>query len=80
VALTGNGTPDVYKILGGTRTHQTDYDSYMNNDINGNQEDLYVGHSGDPWNASSARSYTKNVYMHVSLNNATTNNTKAQSA
>jgi len=74
VALTGNGTPDVYKILGGTRTHQA------GNDINANQEDLYVGHSGDPWNASSARSYTKNIYIHVSSNNATTNNTKIQSA
>lgn len=79
MVLTGNGTPDVYKILGGARTRQADYDySYANNDIN--QGDLYIGHSGDPWGASSARNYDKDTYVRISSNNATANNTKAQFA
>lgn len=69
--IAGNGTPDVYKILGGVRTHQADYD-YMNNDVKdaGNQgDDLYIGHSGDPWSASSTNDYNKNIYVSSQLNN-----------
>ncbi|XP_018394524.1 PREDICTED: phospholipase A2 A2-actitoxin-Ucs2a [Cyphomyrmex costatus] len=76
-----NGAPDVYKILGGARMRQVDYDySYVNNDVNENQEVLYVGHSGNPWSASSARIYNKDIYVHTSSNNATANNTETQSA
>lgn len=82
MALTGNGTPDVYKILGSARTRQ-DYDySYMNRDINENQEDLYVGHGGDPWSASSADIiYNKGIHGRiVSSSNMTANNTRPRSA
>lgn len=81
-AIAGNGTPDVYKILGGARTRQGDYDySYINNDIKdaGNQRDnIYIGHSGDPWSASSARDYN-DIYVHVpsSQLNTTINSTRA---
>ncbi|XP_036148740.1 uncharacterized protein LOC105838097 [Monomorium pharaonis] len=76
----GNGTPDVYKILGDTRTGQANYDSsYMNNNMYENQEELYIGRSGDPWSTSSVRFYNKNIYTRISLN-MTTNNTKTQSA
>ncbi|XP_050451018.1 uncharacterized protein LOC126851291 isoform X3 [Cataglyphis hispanica] len=68
--LLGQDARDVYKILGGVRTHQADYD-YMNNDVKdaGNQgDDLYIGHSGDPWSASSTNDYNKNIYMSSQLN------------
>lgn len=82
MALADNGTPDVYKILGGARTRQADYDySYMNSDINENQEYLYVGHGGDPWSASSAPIYNKDIHVRVvSSNNTMANNTRPQSA
>ncbi|KYQ46189.1 hypothetical protein ALC60_14817 [Trachymyrmex zeteki] len=60
---------------------QVDYDySYMNNDVNENQEDLYIGNSDNPWSASSARIHDKDIYVHTSTNNATANNMKTQSA
>ncbi|XP_018346779.1 PREDICTED: uncharacterized protein LOC108751197 [Trachymyrmex septentrionalis] len=77
-----NGTPDVYKILGGARIRQVDKDySHMNNEkINENQEDLYIGNSGNPWNASSTRIYDKDIYVYSSSNNVTANNMKSQFA
>ncbi|XP_067209332.1 uncharacterized protein [Linepithema humile] len=76
-----NGTPGVYKLLGGARTRRADYDySHMKNDIKDaeNQGDFYIGHSGDPWGASSARNY-EDIYVRVSSSaNTTVNNTKAQ--
>ncbi|XP_072747349.1 uncharacterized protein [Anoplolepis gracilipes] len=74
----GNGTPDVYyKILGGARTRQADYDySYMNNDLKDaeNQGDkLYIGHGGDPWSTSLTSDDDKDIYVqsHVSSQNDT---------
>jgi len=83
-AIAGNGTPDVYKILGGARTRQEDYDySYMNNDIKDaeNQGDnLYIGRSGDPWSTPSTRDYDKDIFVHVSSQLDTAlNNTRARS-
>lgn len=77
MALAGNGTPDVYRILGGARMRQADYDYSHVNDIKdeGNQEDLYIGHSGDPWSASTAHNYEEDIFAHVP---STANNTKAQ--
>ncbi|KYN10389.1 hypothetical protein ALC57_17482 [Trachymyrmex cornetzi] len=61
---------------------QVDKDySYMNNEkINENQEDLYVSNSGKLWNASLTRIYDEDLYVHISSDNATTNNMKTQSA
>lgn len=85
MAIAGNGTPDVYKILG-AQTRQADYDyPYVNNDIKDAEkqgDDLYIGHSGDPWRTSSAHDYDNDIHVHVSsqsLNNTTLNNTRAQS-
>ncbi|XP_018375302.1 PREDICTED: uncharacterized protein LOC108769054, partial [Trachymyrmex cornetzi] len=77
-----NGAPDIYKILGGAKMRQVDKDySYMNNEkINENQEDLYVSNSGKLWNASLTRIYDEDLYVHISSDNATTNNMKTQSA
>lgn len=80
----GNGTPDVYKILGGARTRQEDYDySYMNNDIKDAEsqgDNLYIGRSGDPWSTPSTRDYDKDIYVHVSSQMDTAlNNTRARS-
>lgn len=78
----GNGTPDVHGILAGARTRQADraYDSRTNNDIRdaSDQGDLYIGHGGDPWSASSARNYQKDVYVRVS--SPAINGTRARSA
>lgn len=65
--LAGNGTPDVYRILGGARTRHADYDYPRMNGIEdvGKQGDLYIGHSGDPWSASSARNYGKDILLRV---------------
>lgn len=81
MALAGNGTPDVYRILGGARTRQADYDYSHPNDIKdeGKQGDLYIGHSGDPWSTSSARNYEEDIYVRISPSaNTTINDTKAQ--
>lgn len=82
MAFSGNGTPGVYKLLGGARTRRADYDydSHMKNDIKDaeNQGELYIGRSGDPWGASPARNY-EDIYVRVSSSaNTTVNNTKAQ--
>ncbi|XP_014475692.1 PREDICTED: uncharacterized protein LOC106745007 isoform X2 [Dinoponera quadriceps] len=63
----GNGTPDVYRILGGARTRHADYDYPHMNDIEdaGRQGDLYIGRSGDPWSASSASNYEKDILLSV---------------
>lgn len=83
-AIAGNGTPDVYKILGGARTRQEDYDySYMNNDVKDaeNQGDnLYIGRSGDPWSAPSTHDHDKDIFVRVSSRMDTApNNTWARS-
>ncbi|EGI70379.1 hypothetical protein G5I_00852 [Acromyrmex echinatior] len=58
---------------------QVDKDySYMNNEKI-NQEDLYIGNSGNPWNASSTRIYDKDIHVHTSSNKTTANNMKSQS-
>lgn len=77
MALAGNGTPDVYRIVGGARTHHADYDYPRVNDIEdaGKQGDLYVGRSGDPWSASSVRNHEEeDILLRVP---SSTNNTKA---
>lgn len=80
MTFSGNGTPGVYKLLGGARTRREDYDSRMKNDIKDDENpgDLYIGHSGDPWGASSARNY-EDIYVRASSSaNTTANNTRAQ--
>lgn len=63
VALAGNGTPDVYRMLGGARTRRADYDYPPVNDIEdaAKQGDLYIGRSGDPWSASSVRNFDHDI-------------------
>ncbi|XP_011136238.2 uncharacterized protein LOC105181277 isoform X1 [Harpegnathos saltator] len=64
----GNGTPDVYRILGGSGTRHADYDYPRMSEMDDarQQGDLYIGRSGDPWTSvSSAHNYEKDILVRV---------------
>ncbi|KAG7203766.1 hypothetical protein KM043_013789 [Ampulex compressa] len=72
--------PDIHRIISGGRIHRVDRsDQYERKTKHKwKEEDLFVGHSGDPWGSASATQPKDNVYVRVSSLNATYNDTGSE--